>query len=132
MAGAPVEIPFNPNGFYNFSPYGTLGLTVNANGTSSSGAFTTNLSINANSVLVQNTTTDTVYVAFGSSADGAVTATLPTAVESYNSTPVAAGAILLFSKKGSTTKNVNGGYDTVAVLPGTAAGKVHFTAGEGA
>lgn len=130
--GAPVPVAFNPNGFLNFSPYGTLALAVNSGGTSSSGVFTTNLSINANSVMVFNETTKTVYVAFGSSASAPIVAAAPTVIESNNSTPVGAGAILIFTKQGSTMPGVNGGYDTMAVAPGAAAGNVYFTAGDGA
>lgn len=140
--GAPVLIPFNPNGFVNFSPYETIGLTVNSGGTSSSGVFVTNLSINANSVQVFNDTTKTVFIAFGNSANAPITAVLPTNISSNNSTPIGAGAIHIFTKLGSTAGNnatqtaaaaiTAGAYDTVAVLPGAAAGTVYFTAGEGA
>lgn len=137
MAGVPVPVPFNPNGFVNFSPYGTI--VVNANGTSSSAAFTTLISQNANSVMVFNETTKTVYVAFGSSKGGnTVTAATPTSTEANNSTPVGAGAILFFTKLGSTTPNaVNatgvGQFDTMAAIaPNGATGNVYFTAGDGA
>lgn len=128
----PVRLNFNPNAAFNFSPYGTLALTVNANGTASSAVFTSDLSISANSVLVQNSTNDTIIIAFGDSADGTVAATLPTTTEANNSTPVLAGAIFLFTKRGSTIRNATGGFNTVSVLPGAAAGKVYFTAGDGA
>lgn len=132
MAGEPVPVRFNPNGFVNFSPYSTIALAVNASGTASSGVFTTDLSINANSVKVQNDTTATVFVAFGASADGTVIATLPTSTPSVNSTPVPGnGGTLIFTKRGSTIPGANGGFNTVSVLPGAAAGNVYFTAGDG-
>ena len=132
MASDPVRLNFNPNAALNFSPYGTISLSVNAGGTASSGTFNTDLSIAANSILVQNGTNDTVIVAFGDSVDGAVTATLPTVTEANNSTPVLPGAIFLFTKRGAIIRNATGGFDTVSVLPGAAAGKVYFTAGDGA
>lgn len=135
MAGAPVPVTFNPNGFRNFSPYGTIALGVNASGTSSSGVFTSTLSINANSIKVQNDTTNTVFVAFGSSTNAPITATLPTNAESNNSTPVPGnGGVLIFTKLGVTMPNASnvGAFDTVAVLPGASAGNVFFTAGDGA
>lgn len=134
MAGAPVGLRFNPQGFLNFSPYGTIALAVNASGTSSSAVFTTNLSIGANSIKVQNDTTQTVFVAFGNSANAPIAATLPTTSESNNSTPVPGnGGVLLFTKLGITTPNASnaGCYDTAAVLPGSASGNVYFTAGDG-
>lgn len=131
--GAPVPIKFNPQGPLNFSPYGTIALAVNASGTSSSGVFTTSLSVGANSMMVQNGTTSTVFVAFGNSTNAPVVASVPSAVESNNSTPVLAGAIVLFTWLGVSIQNAanTGCYDTVAVLPGSAAGSVFFTAGEG-
>lgn len=138
--GAPVPVPFNPNNYANFSPYGTIALGVTSGGTASvSGTFTTNLSINANSYMVFNETTKTVYVASGYSANGPITAAPPTGTESNNSTPVGAGAILIFTKLGTQiannnagTQNLSGAFDTVAVYPGAAAGNVYFTAGDGA
>lgn len=132
--GVPVPITFNPQGFRNFSPYGTIALAVNANGTSSSAAFTTNLSINASSIKVQNDTTSTVFVTFGSSTNAPIIAQVPTATESNNSYPVPAnGGTLILTKLGVTTPNASntGAYDTVAVAPGAAAGNVFFTAGDG-
>lgn len=134
MAGAPVPVRFNPQGFLNFSPYGTIALGVNGNGTAASASFTTNLSINANSIKVQNDTTQTVFVAFGSSSAGTVTATVPTATESNNSTPVPGnGGTLIFTKLGLSIPNASntGCFDTVSVLPGSTAGNVFFTAGDG-
>lgn len=138
--GAPVPVPFNPNNYANFSPYGTIAIAVTGGATAStSEAFTTDLSINANSVLVFNETTKTVYVAFGYSGNGPITAAPPTTTESYNSIPVGAGAILIFTKLGTTNRNYNvgtsntgGAYDTVAVYPGSTSGNVYFTAGDGA
>lgn len=138
--GAPVPIPFNPNNYANFSGYGTIALAVTSGGTASmSGVFSTDLSINANSVLVFNETTKTVYIAFGYSGNAPITAAPPSATETNNSIPVGAGAILIFTKRGSQIPNNNvgvsnsgGAYDTVAVYPGAAAGNVYFTAGDGA
>jgi len=142
--GAPVPIPFNPNNYANFSAYGTIALVVTSGGTASvSGVFTTDLSVNANSCLVFNETTKTVYVAFGNSTNAPITAAPPTSTESNNSVPVGAGAILIFTKLGrmlntktastnSGSAATSGGYDTVAVYPGAAAGNVYFTAGDGA
>lgn len=139
MAGAPVPIKFNPQGPVNFSPYGTVALGVTGSGTASvSGVFTTDLSINANSIMVYNGTTAAVFVAFGYSGDAPITAAPPTSTESNNSTPVGPGAIVLFTKRGVTIPNYNVGvsnagkaFDTVAVYPGSNTGTVYFTAGEG-
>lgn len=139
--GAPVPIPFNPNNYANFSPYGTIALAVTSGGTASiSGTFTTNLSINANSIMVFNETTKTVFVAFGNSGNAPITAAPASSTEANNCTPVGAGAILIFTKLGTTIANNNNptlanaglAYDTVAVYPGAASGNVFFTAGDGA
>lgn len=142
--GAPVPIPFNPNNYANFSAYGTIALAVTGGGSASiSGVFTTDLSVNANSCLVFNETTKTVYVAFGNSNNAPITAKAPTTTEANNCTPVGAGAILIFTKLGrmlnTSTASTNagsaatgGGYDTVAVYPGSTSGNVYFTMGDGA
>lgn len=139
--GAPVPIPFNPNNYANFSAYGTIALSVTGGGTASvSGTFTSQLSVNANSILVFNETTKTVFIAFGNSANAPITAAPPTSTESNNSTPVGAGAILIFTKLGTMIANNNNpvgasaglAYDTVAVYPGSTTGNVFFTAGDGA
>lgn len=139
MVATPVPIKFNPQGPVNFSPYGTIALGVTGGGTASiSAAFTTDLSINANSLMVYNGTTAVVFVTSGYSGDAPIAAAAATSTESNNSTPIGPGAIVLLTKRGVTIPNYNVGvsnagkaYDTVAVYPGSNTGTVYFTAGDG-
>jgi len=103
---------------YNFLPFGTLTVASNSGG-STTGTFTTNKSIMAESCMVYNSGTSTSFVAFG---DGDATAHVPV-TETQDATPVGGGAIMVLKK--------NKGFNSVAAINGSGASTLYFTAGEG-
>lgn len=110
--------PFNPNGFLNFVAFSTIAIAATTS--SQSATFTNVQAVNAGSVMVANTSTGVIFVAFGT---GAATATVATGTESTTSIPVPAGAIMVLTKGKSV--------DTVAVIA-SIAGNVYLSCGVGA